>query len=237
MDARRQTPLGEDIESWQPGFQIAGLRIDNPSGSWLHVETLNRYVPPYTLEYRADFIPSTTSLTIRFTDSPTGTPSELVGEPIVVQAFDTPQGFSQGYPSGGAHAQAPGVPKALISVATPAVPPAELGSVLTTLVLGSQSFKIVPLKLYLAPRTFESGPGLSYQELRAMVVTEIRDLAGINFLAPALSISPESPFAALDFPPGLVLPTGEPLRATSHGQVGAGYQGIAISTLYYEQAV
>ena len=68
-----QTPVGTDVVSAaiQAG-QIEGIRIDNPSGSWLLVSGIDQYVPPYRSGWQYPVSPSQSSISVRFVDSPSG---------------------------------------------------------------------------------------------------------------------------------------------------------------------
>jgi hypothetical protein len=93
--------LGVDLVSASGlAWEVAGINIDNPSGSWLLVKGIEQYVPPYTNGWQYPLIPQQASVTVRFVDSPSGSQSSLIGDPPVVTLYNEPVGPSQGFPSG-----------------------------------------------------------------------------------------------------------------------------------------
>lgn len=96
----RVTPVGTDIDYWQPsgGWQIKGIRVDNPSGSWLSVAPFNRSIPPYTLNWYTSYNASVANVSVKFVDGPVGKLSTLVGNPVTVTIYNTEVGSSDGVP-------------------------------------------------------------------------------------------------------------------------------------------
>lgn len=95
------TTLGDDLDNITLGtVQVEGIIVDNPSGSWLHVEGIDRYIPPYIMGWSFPVQPSMTSMTVRFVDSPSGSQSVQVGTPPTVYLLDTPVPAFSGTPSG-----------------------------------------------------------------------------------------------------------------------------------------
>lgn len=95
--------LGKDLVA-APGpgnsGQIGGIQINNPSGSWLRVETVEQYVPPYTNGWQYPLIPMQANATVRFVDSPSGSKSVLQGSPPQVTLFDEQLPPSEGFTAG-----------------------------------------------------------------------------------------------------------------------------------------
>lgn len=70
-------------------FDVASIAVDNPTGCWLLVEPLERYIPPNRIGWRANLSPTAKTITIRFVDAPTGgVASVITGGPIVVTVSD-----------------------------------------------------------------------------------------------------------------------------------------------------
>lgn len=89
---------GTGKRSWNlPGsFQVAGLTIDNPSGSWLYIPADNTYIPPYTLGFAHSFAPTLSSIDILFANGPAGQVSTQLGDPPMAYIYDTPVAESAG---------------------------------------------------------------------------------------------------------------------------------------------
>jgi hypothetical protein len=97
-----QMVLGRDVIDASMGNAryIAGITIDNPSGSFLFVTGINQYVPPYVLGWSFPVDPQQPQISIKFVDSPSGSKSNLVGTPPSYTLSDTPVPAFPGFPSG-----------------------------------------------------------------------------------------------------------------------------------------
>lgn len=101
MEQIYRMALGTDLESATiPAYQIAGIVIDNPSGSWLRVSGVEKYVPPYTNQWSYPCSPKLASVSVRFVDSPSGSQSVLVGLPPIVTLYNVGVPAYAGTPSG-----------------------------------------------------------------------------------------------------------------------------------------
>jgi hypothetical protein len=92
---RFSLPVGQDLFSRSPttGFQIANIQIDNTSGSWLTINPGNFLVPPYTLGWATNLIPSANSVDVIYTDGPAGLSSSTsAGSPINISLYNEPLG-------------------------------------------------------------------------------------------------------------------------------------------------
>jgi hypothetical protein len=90
FEIRRITP-GDSLDSFQPSkYQIAGLRIDNPSGCWYRVSNNGRIIPPWTLGSQMLMIPNVTTLSIDFLPVMAGQPSKIIGNELSVLMTDEP---------------------------------------------------------------------------------------------------------------------------------------------------
>jgi hypothetical protein len=90
--------VGTGRRSWNlPGsYQIAGLTIDNPSGSWLFIPADRTFIPPYVLGFAHSFAPTLASIDILFANGPAGEVSTQKGDPPVAIIYDKPVAESAG---------------------------------------------------------------------------------------------------------------------------------------------
>lgn len=98
--------VGTSKQSWQlpGGYQIAGVVIHNPSGSWLHIPQDNSFVPPYTLGWAHSFSPKQARIDILFADGPAGQKSTTDGDNPQAQIYDLTVAESAGVSSSGGQA-------------------------------------------------------------------------------------------------------------------------------------
>lgn len=100
----RRSNVGVDIIGWRPiNFKVAGIRIDNPSGSWLFVDIIgmqlqNQFVPPYTIGWQSDPPYPVPEISVSFVDGPAGQISTQAGDPITIWVYNRPIGNSPGHP-------------------------------------------------------------------------------------------------------------------------------------------
>jgi hypothetical protein len=103
FDTRQLTigAAGTGQKSWNlpGGFQIAGIRIDNPSGSWLVLPD-GTFIPPYTLGFGHSFQPTISRLDVLFSVGPAGQVSTQQGDKPTVTIYSEPVGEAPGVPSG-----------------------------------------------------------------------------------------------------------------------------------------
>lgn len=81
-------PVIEDIESHAPGFFIQFIRIDNPTGSWLFVETLHQWIAPYRIGWSRIIPWQTQTITVRAVQGPLGSASTPAGQDGTVWLYD-----------------------------------------------------------------------------------------------------------------------------------------------------
>lgn len=90
---------GVDLLGLMPGFQVAGIGIDNPSGSWLLVAPLNQFVPPYTMAWASPIDPPNITVEVSYpATGPGGLLSTNAGAPAVVTLYGYSVAASGGYP-------------------------------------------------------------------------------------------------------------------------------------------
>lgn len=236
MATREYTlPVGNDlIDAAGNGWQIAGITIDNPSGSWLHVGgAVNAYVPPYTLGWTAPVSPTQWNVTVRFTDSPSGSVSDLVGDPVTVRLHDYAVPSFAGNPSGSGSKQS-SIPPSLHAIA-PSIGTGASSTLIS--MLTEPNRRIVVRRLEIVP---DLTAGMATMEPFRSLITVRFQPAGGGSGTPEwyLSISPESPFAEASFEDGtFVLGAGENLEITGFAENGSAKAFyIAMAQYYLENA-
>lgn len=207
--------------------QVAGVRVDNPSGSWLRLAQVVDYVPPYTLGWSRTIIPAVLSLDILWTDSPSGTPSALTGLAATVTLYDTPQPNSQGYASGATEIQTAGIGNIqfrfesfilneTLNPAAATLPPPGIATMRYEL-LGWQVFASMLDPLY---------------AMRTLVFVQMIDGLGADLFPPAI-ISPETPVSPW------TPPTGRPMQVGAGADIGGfvgpggGAIGVGLMLKFY----
>jgi hypothetical protein len=93
--------IGTGKKSWtlSGDYQIAGVTVDNPSGSWLWIPADNTFVPPYTLGFAHSFAPTLSRIDILFANGPSGQLSTIEGDAPTAQIYDLPVAESAGVQS------------------------------------------------------------------------------------------------------------------------------------------
>lgn len=95
-------PVGQSKRSWilAGGYQIAGITVDNPSGSWLFIPQDGTFVPPYTLDFAHSFNPTLSRVDVLFQDGPSNQVSTIEGDPPLVRIYDRAVAEAAGVTSG-----------------------------------------------------------------------------------------------------------------------------------------
>ena len=94
MIVERDNVTGVDLVGFNPGFLIHAIEINNPTGSWLLVAK-QMYLPPYTFQWVQGFHSGLSSVSVLFTNGPSGQASSLVGGPVIVRVYDYERKSSQ----------------------------------------------------------------------------------------------------------------------------------------------
>lgn len=226
MERRYTLALGTDGNDLSlPVGQIAGIAIDNPSGSWLRITGVEEFVPPYTLGWGIPVSPTQLTVDVLFVDSPSGAPSDLIGSPVTVVVSNYPVPRNAGTLSGDPHTGRPGQATVQFTVKSPALAvEAGFANQLVPAVAGTS---IVPLRIYMSA----SDPvnGAPTRMLKGLVSMWVGAAGGI----PHMSVSPASPFAMAECVPGFRLPVSADLGVFLYCDVGLGEQYVDISTFYY----
>lgn len=228
MQRQYTLQLGSDLvgATIAANTQIGGMQVDNPSGSWLHVEVVDQYVPPFTLGWQLILLPTQLAVTIRFTNSPSGTPSKLTGSPVVVTLSDMPLGQSQGFPSGAAQSESP--IGAFLFSGSAVFTARETASAELPIVTPVPGNRIVPLRVMVRGYFDSVFPG---KELRTPVYVSL----SFSSLALPFMISPETPFVTMAMPQGFQMNVNDSVTCWAVTTPGGGDQDVEITVLYYEQ--
>lgn len=75
-----------------------GIEIDNQSGSWLYIPTLETFVPPFTIGWSLSFPYAVASVDVLAQDGPAGQISTSEGTGVTVYLSDARVGASAGVP-------------------------------------------------------------------------------------------------------------------------------------------
>lgn len=75
-----------------------GIEIDNSSGSWLYIPSLETFIPPYIIGWSYDFPYGVSSIEIVPQDGPAGQVSTIQGTGVTVYLSDASVGLSSGSP-------------------------------------------------------------------------------------------------------------------------------------------
>jgi len=193
----RVTPVGTDIIQWGTLWQIAGVSVDNPTGSWLNIPDVGD-VPPYTLQWTRGVSPTKSNISVVFAPSPAGTPSQEVGRSVKVTIYDEPLPDGQGYPAGAAEIQLPGRGDIQYEVISLGVDD----------ILGHINDLACPVGFHLEMVTAVLSASVSTQaEPWSLVRVIVTSGGASDLLFPPLVISPEAPTTGIVRPTPRVLGT------------------------------
>lgn len=97
MRQRFTAPAGSSLHGigLQTGYAL-GIEIDNPSGSWLYIPTLETFIPPYTVGWSQAFPYAVASCDIIAGNGPSGQVGTAQGDGITVYLSSTPVASSSG---------------------------------------------------------------------------------------------------------------------------------------------
>lgn len=95
---RYSTVVNQNIDGITPGWPIACVGIDNPTGSWLSIRPFDIFVAPYTLGFQTNLVPATNSLSIDFLQfGPNNAVSSSSGvNPVNIIVYDRELGNEPG---------------------------------------------------------------------------------------------------------------------------------------------
>lgn len=230
----RRANVGEDIRSLGAPWQIAGITVDNPSGSWLLIPNIGN-IPPYTMGWATSPVPTVMVIDVLFSESPSGSPSTLTGQPITVTISDDPVGESNGLPSGAQQSDSPiGAGIQFSGIVLVDTTP-------NTLLPVIDGTRIVPIRLTVSYNMSTLGGSLGPSILTPRGVSQIHGsefdpattLADTIF---TLSISPEAPAFEYIFTAGYIMPSGTTLRIQVLPDPSIGQQIVAVALQYYRRA-
>jgi len=84
-----------------PTGPMRGIEIDNPSGAWLYIPSLETFVPPYIVGWSYSFPYQVSAIDIIAGNGPAGQLGTAQGEAVVVYLTDEPTVTSEGSPTTG----------------------------------------------------------------------------------------------------------------------------------------
>lgn len=220
------TDPGVDQEDLQLAKgHIASIKINNPTGSWIQVTGLDEFVPPYIQGWKRDFVPVRATISVRFTNSPSGAVSDPRGNQVLIVLYDEPQGGSDGI-STGAQTELPkstNLYKKLYGVGNP-------GDDVIFIAAGTIDDIIIPtgfeLRFTLDPA--EDPPkGIARASFHY-------DPGSGDVGMTSIEISPERPSWVYDVKPGTwEIPAGSEVHCTLSGQEGMGDPELDVVFFYY----
>lgn len=83
-----------------PGFRILGIKVDNPTGEWIFIQSNNSrynwYVPPYTIQFSKALDPTVISVKLIAGNGPAGRKGSSTGTNWTAIVSDKPFGDSDG---------------------------------------------------------------------------------------------------------------------------------------------
>lgn len=207
----------------QTGLTL-GIAIDNASGSWLNIPTLETWIPPYTLGWSQTFPYAVASVDIIAGDGPSGQIGTTQGDTVVVYLTDTPVASSAGQIATGA-AFLTGFTPTLIENDVMIVPVSTGGLVQPLLPsVSGKRYRIHTITVALSP--FGGSPPINFDS--SVFFTYARTLIG-EVLAGG-RVGPDQPSLQYAFPNGLDFPVGEGIDFTALTAFATNY--ISRTTTY-----
>jgi hypothetical protein len=228
-----RSPVGTDLNGITGiGWQIAGIRIDNPSGSWLLVSGIDQYVPPYRLGWEYPVTPQASSLDVRFTDSPSGSESVNEGDPITVTVYDSSIPPNQGFASGAGMRVTTVPPLSFAQVSGTSTPAGSAGSGFTLTTNPTTARQQLVIRRLSA--TYEMGDTVGGINPPPSANCQILFECGAIQIWGGLS--PEKPFLDIVLEDGTVVGlTGNSLQGYAMNERGSGIQSVFFTAQYYRQ--
>lgn len=234
--------LGQNLESFAAGaFQIGGIIVDNPTGSWLYIPNIREYVQPYTQGWQRPISPTTATITVRFADSPSGSQSTLVGKPVTVTVSDEPVAASNGFPTGSGARQQPFPPSTTTWTVFGAAPVLS-APVYAPVITVPAANRLILRRCAVHP---DLTAGQSAPDPNPLCVVQARwslDIAPFSF-SWFQTLTPETPYSSDTFEDGMVvLQPGQTLRVNAYGEsnftmADGGIAGLTAEIQYYLETV
>jgi hypothetical protein len=204
--------VGTGRQSWNlpGGYQIAGITIDNPSGSWLYIPQDHTFIAPYTLGFAHSFAPTLSRIDIRFANGPAGQVSTQQGDPPTAYIYDTPVGESAGQVStAGAAFITQFTP--VLTVNNPLVLATFTGTTGTLLVaIANQRYRVLTIDVSRAPGNPAGDSGAGYTIRDGIAPGTFDDKVNGQ-------ISKESPTSHHLYPAGMDMTVGRGVSYTANG--------------------
>lgn len=206
MRQRFTAPAGTSLRGigLQTGFTL-GIEIDNASGSWLYIPTLETWVPPYTLGWAQTFPYAIASCDIIAGNGPAGEIGTTQGDGITVYLTDQAVAASLGKIDVGAPFIQGFTP---ISIASALVTVLRSVGALSTILpaIPGKRYRLRTTELTLAP--VNGNPAINYDS--GVVYTLDTGVGSNNIVAGRLSLT--HPIDTRAFDSGLDAPVNTPIR-------------------------
>jgi hypothetical protein len=199
-----------------------GIEIDNTSGSWLYIPSLETFVPPYTIGWAMTFPIAVSSLDINAGNGPAGQLGTPAGDAITVYLTSYTVERAAGVP-------APGTPFIPTTTATPQLPiynNVGTGSGIVTVITPPAGRRI---RIYTLIASYQPpGGAVDDAELSCNWI-RLDHLTLLNEIFAPLRVSPANPNAEIIFggENGIDLPPDDILRVSVSLDWGSGNNIVA----------
>lgn len=200
--------VGTGKRSWvlPSDFQVAGVTIDNPSGSWLWIPQDNTFIAPYTLGFAHSFHPTLSRVDILFANGPAGQISTQQGDKPTATIYDKPVADSAGQTSSEGSSFVEQFTPVLVSTAQVIVPYSTGVSTVILAAIANKRYRVLTSEVMLNP--FSGNPPINYDS-----PINYAFLQDAGLIAMILGrVSPEHPSDVRQFPGGMDFPVGGAIR-------------------------
>ncbi len=200
-----------------------GIEVDNPSGSWLYIPSIESFVPPYTLGWSATLTVGAASVDIIAQAGPAGQVSTQTGDPVIVTLSTEPVASSPGSPdTGHAFVNREQQPEFIYIRSSTTASDAILKNTDGFFDGINRRTRLYKVSLFARSTIDGAFPRLT-REVQARCY--IDDLSGTFFDIAYLAINPNKPQDSFTFQPPLdfpyaILSTGVPIAAAFHIDYG-----------------
>jgi hypothetical protein len=226
----RNNPGVDFVNITGSAWSIAGITIDNPSGSWLRITGIEQFIPPFTVGWSYPISPQQTSISVLFVDSPTGTPSSTFGSPVTIRLFDEPVSPSPGTLSGAGEIQTGEIGNKLLApIGVRLTESLNLSAALLPPAAGTR------IALLRAKAT-ASLASSDFECIRTPVQIIINDGAFGRFF-PDIVLSPDAPDSGYMSPTGQQLAIDQIVNIGGDVYPGGGCVSVSVYIEYYEVTV
>lgn len=226
MRVERSTPVGTDLVAvGLPSGHVRGVAVDNPSGSWLRITDFggtDLAIPPYTMGWTSPIWPAAAAVSLRFVDSPSGTPSTQIGTVVTLAVTDEEIPGNPGYASGAQGEQDP--LSVRLTTHSTGIIAREGGTLISPMVQLDPDFKIIPRALHVT--AVGGGTIALHSQCRVELINGLGQA-----LLPVIVISAWTPMGSVNVPSGAE--AGSFVELFAQTVVGGGAASILARLDYY----